>query len=286
MIERKQIKEFILIKEQHQPTELANLQTNVQAEVYALSLYLSGASHVSNPTSEETKYGGQLYSFYANPIIEKFEHQVEANQKLEKITVLVPFEMMNAFSAGDPNIARHVAALSESSHGYVKGVNYQLTPQILEIGHQIFNHKYAGSLADMFLESQVLALLVEHFTQIGKLRNATGSLSNSDVEKLRNAKELLLSKLENPPSLIQLAKAANLNTFKLKTGFKELFGMPVYKYLQKERMKKAFELLEAKQMNVQEIAWRVGYSSLSSFSNSFLKMYGVRPSEILGEKYS
>nr|WP_242067849.1 AraC family transcriptional regulator [Cyclobacterium marinum] len=94
------------------------------------------------------------------------------------------------------------------------------------------------------------------------------------------AKEILSNNLDNPPSLTELSKALGLNTTKLKKEFKEVFGIPVFKYLQHERLKTAHSLISKKQASVQEAAWHVGYDSLSSFSNAFAKKYGYRPSQI------
>ena len=58
--------------------------------------------------------------------------------------------------------------------------------------------------------------------------------------------------MDSPPSLKELAKLIGLNTYKLKTGFKELFGIPVFKYLQGKRLEKAFELIENKNMPIRK----------------------------------
>jgi transcriptional regulator GlxA family with amidase domain len=77
-----------------------------------------------------------------------------------------------------------------------------------------------------------------------------------------------------------------LNSNKLKRNFKELFGIPVFKFLQEERLKKAYELLSASELGVQETAWYVGYESISSFSNAFQKKFGVRPNELKQQFFS
>ena len=107
---------------------------------------------------------------------------------------------------------------------------------------------------------------------LGKLRR----------EKLFEAKEILIENLDDPPSLSELSKLIGLNNFKLKKSFKELFGVPVFKYLQNERLSKAHELIQNQDTSVQEAAWHVGYDSLSSFSNAFEKKFGYRPSQIRG----
>ncbi|MEM6831573.1 MAG: helix-turn-helix transcriptional regulator, partial [Bacteroidota bacterium] len=62
--------------------------------------------------------------------------------------------------------------------------------------------------------------------------------------------------------------------------FKALFGVPVFKYLQNERLTKAHKLLQTGNVTIQEAAWQVGYDSLSSFSNAFNEKYGFRPSSV------
>jgi len=90
----------------------------------------------------------------------------------------------------------------------------------------------------------------------------------------------LLNNLDNPPSLSEISNQIGLNTFKLKKEFKAFFGVPVFKYLQNERLSFAHKMIRNQDSTVQEAAWHVGYDSLSSFSNAFEKKFGYRPSQI------
>ena len=106
------------------------------------------------------------------------------------------------------------------------------------------------------------------------------SMKDNEREKLYRAKEIISNNMEAPPSITELSRLIGLNDFKLKKNFKELFGFPVYKYLQNERLIKAHDLLSSQDVTIQEAAWSVGYESLSSFSNAFVKKFGFRPSEV------
>ena len=99
-------------------------------------------------------------------------------------------------------------------------------------------------------------------------------------DKLILAQEILTNNLETPPSLTELSKEIGMNTFKLKKNFKEFFGVPVFKYLQNERLTLAHKMIRNQEATVQEASWHVGYDSLSSFSNAFEKKFGYRPSQI------
>ena len=77
-----------------------------------------------------------------------------------------------------------------------------------------------------------------------------------------------------------LSKRVCLNEFKLKKGFKELFGVPVYTYVLDKRLELARDLLE-KKLYVSDVANLVGYGNMSHFAAAFRKKYGVNPSDYI-----
>ncbi|MEM6612988.1 MAG: AraC family transcriptional regulator, partial [Cyanobacteria bacterium P01_C01_bin.72] len=90
-----------------------------------------------------------------------------------------------------------------------------------------------------------------------------------------------IDNLENPPSLIELARQVGLNDFKLKRGFREEFGQSAFKYLHDYRLEQAKHLLAQGEMKVQEVALRVGFESRSYFAIAFRKKYGVNPKQYM-----
>ena len=88
--------------------------------------------------------------------------------------------------------------------------------------------------------------------------------------------------IEHPPSLMMLAKLSGLNDYKLKRGFRQVFGSTVFGYLRTYRMEQARQLLLERKMTVSEVARSVGYSSLSRFSLAFKQQFGVLPGSFLG----
>lgn len=103
-------------------------------------------------------------------------------------------------------------------------------------------------------------------------------LRPADLDRLHQAQEILLHDLENPPSLTELAQQVGLNDYKLKSGFRQVFGTTVFGYLHQQRMQSARNLLISTDLNITEIANQVGYTSLSAFSTAFKKFFGISPS--------
>ena len=161
---------------------------------------------------------------------------------------------------------------------YVEGPSFYMTPEMHHIVESLFNISYKGKTKMMFFRSQITALLSHFFGQLAI--NHTQGMKSVDKNRLERAKDILSNNLDNPPSLSELSKELGLNTTKLKKEFKEVFGLPVFKYLQNERLTTAHSLISNNQATVQEAAWHVGYDSLSSFSNAFAKKFGYRPSQV------
>ena len=108
-----------------------------------------------------------------------------------------------------------------------------------------------------------------------------GVLRGDDIKKILLARDILVRNLVDPPSLVDLATEAGINEYKLKKGFKEVFGSTVYEYLRAQRMQHARELLIMGNMKVIEISYLSGYSNPSNFALHFKKTFGVNPGKFL-----
>ena len=71
-----------------------------------------------------------------------------------------------------------------------------------------------------------------------------------------------------------------LNEFKLKKGFKELFGTTVFDYLYDLKMEYAKQLLAADEVLVNEVSGMVGYRNPNHFSTAFKRKYGMNPTQL------
>lgn len=138
-----------------------------------------------------------------------------------------------------------------------------------------------GPMRRMYLESkaiELMALQLGHYTPHKSQPAKPGILNSQDIERLHAARELILTNRQNPPSLNQLARDVGLNEFKLKKGFRRLFGNTVFGCLHDHRMEEARRMLDEGELSVKEVAWTIGYRDSHSFSDAFMKYFGIRPS--------
>lgn len=132
----------------------------------------------------------------------------------------------------------------------------------------------------LLLESYILELLsinIQRLFSMDQEKDAKKPLSRTDVDSLADAREILLNRLDSPPTLLELSRMLHMNDCKLKRCFKQHFGKTVYEFIREQRLEKAFSLLEQGNCNVGESAFAVGYTNVSHFSKAFRKRFGIPP---------
>ncbi|MEM8828502.1 MAG: AraC family transcriptional regulator [Cyanobacteria bacterium P01_G01_bin.19] len=147
---------------------------------------------------------------------------------------------------------------------------------------QLLNCSFQGKMKQMYLESksqELITLKLEQLKQLDKPTEKLFYLKSEDRDRIHFAKAILTANFDNPPSLTELARLVELNSCTLKRGFREVFGITAFGYLHNYRLEQARLLLQERQLNIAEIAHKVGFASYTSLSKGFRKKYGVSPKQ-------
>ncbi len=276
------INDFIILVEAASSEKVTVDACGFEEPLIAVAFYGSGNVDLAVNYGDKKKAfqhtQGLALSFYADAEVE-FVHTVSAGKPLECIVIATALKHLDNLPNAEGEIfANLLHELVHPSDHYVEGPSFFMTPEMQDIVDSVFHIQYHGKTRMMFFRSQMTALLSHFFGQLASM--TTETIRDPEREKLYQAKEILSGNLDNPPSLTELSRQIGLNSYALKKNFKELFGVPVFKYLQNERLTTAHQLIRSREATVQEAAWQVGYDSLSSFSNAFAKKFGYRPSQI------
>jgi AraC family transcriptional regulator len=125
--------------------------------------------------------------------------------------------------------------------------------------------------------------------KIGRLATSLAALG---FELLDNAKQQLIDKIkciiinevhytdtETHANYSEiLSKALHKDYSHLSGLFSEVEGITIEKYIINQKVEKVKELIIYNQMNLTEIAFKLGYSSVAHLSNQFKKATGLTPS--------
>lgn len=147
---------------------------------------------------------------------------------------------------------------------------------------QLFSTELSDSTFKVFVKAKIYEVMALHFTEKDTDMEACPFLKDEeDLGKIHKAKKILLDRMMEPPGLTELAKEVGLSEYKLKSGFKEVYGNTAYGYLLDYRLNHAKHLLDMGKLQVNEIAYDIGYTNPSHFIAAFKKKYGVTPKKYL-----
>ncbi|WP_238867137.1 helix-turn-helix transcriptional regulator [Achromobacter xylosoxidans] len=112
---------------------------------------------------------------------------------------------------------------------------------------------------------------------------AAGWFSQADIARLERAHALMREQMDRELTVQYLCLATGLNEFKLKRGFRALYGNSPMRLLTEMRMRRAWELLETG-CQVAQAAYRVGYRHPANFSAAFTRFHGRAPKSVFGKR--
>ena len=153
-----------------------------------------------------------------------------------------------------------------------------ITPSLRLVINQILDHAGNGTAEYFFFLARIFDLLNHIYSENDKAIDI--SVTPSDRLHVGKAQNIFINNMADPPALNDLASRVGVSSAKLKQIFPKVCGMPPYAYLRKLRMEKAMDLIRNGKMNITEIAYDIGYNSISHFSKVFAGYFGIKPSQV------
>ena len=151
-------------------------------------------------------------------------------------------------------------------------------------GSQLLGCAMTGKGRQLYLKGKSTELLSVYLDMLQGQRLGFDGFSRDDMQKLYDARTVLVERMADPPGIFELSRLCCTNEFKLKKGFKKVFSQTVFEVLRKERMARAKRLIEEGRYSVSNAAYEVGYSSVSKFIAAFKGEYGTTPGSLSFKK--
>ncbi len=201
---------------------------------------------------------------------------LEIQPKTTLISLLISIEKFHSLFSKE---SEYIPFLSSENSNKKYYDDAEIKPTVSIVLQQIINSNINSAIRALYIKGKVYELLSLHFQ---KDENTEGEycpflVDEQNVLKIREAKEIIIARMAEPPSLQELANEIGLNIKKLKEGFKQIYGDTVYSFLFDYKMEHSRRLLESNLYNVNEVGSQVGYSSASHFIAAFKKKFGTTP---------
>ena len=155
---------------------------------------------------------------------------LEIRPKSTLISLLISIEKFHSLFS---NEASFIPFLSSENSNKKYYDDSEIKPMVSIVLQQIINASVNSSVRNLYIKGKIYELLSLHFQ---KDETAEGEycpflVDEQNVLKIRKAKEIIIARMSEPPSLQELANEIGLNIKKLKEGFKQIYGDTVYSTL-------------------------------------------------------
>jgi AraC-like DNA-binding protein len=127
---------------------------------------------------------------------------------------------------------------------------------------------------------RLLSIFAEHLSMVSN--QVVVQQQTAEPPVITRAKHFIQEHQSDDLSLGQVAKAVNTSTFYFCKMFKKATGVNFTDYLSRVRIEKAKNLLLNPNLRISEIAYEVGFQSLTHFNRVFKKIVGQSPTEYRG----
>ena len=101
-----------------------------------------------------------------------------------------------------------------------------------------------------------------------------------DAVLVRAARDVLVERIADPPSLETLALLVGSNRRRLNEAFQAHFGQPVFGWLREERLRRAHHLVCHTDTPISAIGEHLGYSTPANFTRAFRDRFGFAPRDL------
>ena len=200
------------------------------------------------------------------------------------ISVLLPIKKFHTLFS---NEASYISFLTEENKDRKYYKDAKISPSMAIVLNQLMNYNLHPSVKPLYFKGKAYELLSLYFNREEDvdIEQCPFLVDEVNVTKIKKAKQIVISRMAEPPTLQALADEIQLPLNKLKEGFKQIYGDPVFTFLFDYKMEVARQLLATGSHNVNEVGLKVGYSTASHFIAAFKKKFGTTPKKfVLGQR--
>lgn len=205
---------------------------------------------------------------------------LETNPNSWLVSIVISIEKFHGLFSQE---ASYITFLSDDNKDKKYYNDGKISPSLAIVLNQLLNYNLNTSMKHLYFKGKAYELLSLYFNrnEDANVEQCPFLVDESNVIKIRKAKDIVISRMAEPPSLQELADEIELSLKKLKEGFKQIYGDSVYSFLFDYKMEVARKLLESGDHNVNEVGLKVGYSTASHFIAAFKKKYGTTPKKYI-----
>lgn len=253
-----------------------------ESSILKSHLLLKGAHLINIKKKSKVQMREGQFFFYKNedePMTVVFEQGKEYQMFDTAFSGTILQHLYDAF----PSLKEFINVKKKTNTSQKYEEYHSATPEMIRIAHDLLRCPYDENLRKLYYENKVNDFLFEMLAQSSKDDTSSSKLNQRENDALFMARDIISADITKHFTIQEISQKIQLNEFKLKSGFKQVFGSGIFEYLLKIRMENAYQLLTETDKPMKEIAALTGFEYTTNFTTSFKKYFGRTPGSLRRE---
>ncbi len=238
--------------------------------------------HVGRETTAADA-GGALFFRRFEPY--RVSHPIDGGDDCTSLS-FAPAVLADAFAAYDPSVLDHPEEPFRASWAPLQSPTALLLYRFRAAVRSVRGTDPA--LRGLVLDESALRLLDAVARDAARLGKRAERRERPDTRRAHRAlaedtRAVLSEDISAPLTLPDIARRVHSSPFHLARLFRRWVGLPIHKYLARLRLRAALQQLFDGESDLTRLAFSVGFSSHSHFSDAFRREFGHSPSSVRSE---
>lgn len=265
---------------QYKAPEIGKISVNINPKVVQYFFCMKGKINFSfHDSSYQIALKEKESFFFYNPT-ENLQPVISTSADSNMIFIFCSLEMIHELFLDNAHSLEFLKNENANRKYYKKD---DISSDLEVVLNQLIQSDIQGTAVDVFKYAKVLEVLSLYFSKQARANMESCPFLNDEesVRKIKKAKDILIDRMTDPPMIVDLAKEVDLNEFRLKEGFKSMYGSTLFTFLLEHKMNKGRAMLDTGRYKVQDVAYDLGYNNPSHFISAFKNKFGVTPKKYL-----
>lgn len=205
------------------------------------------------------------------------DYNVKAGSSTFALCIFIKKEKIKTF-VRDHNITfRDIDLLTDPSRNTIIRFD-RMSSDSYHLLNDLRKLEVGGSIFDLNLIGTVQMLISNYLKKMSTKRIIIQTVNSTDLSSIIASQMYLIEHIEDHfPSISQMASKANMSESKFKNLFRKITGLTPNKFFMDNKLLKAKELLETKQLSISQISDQLSFANNSYFALKFKENFGLSP---------
>lgn len=184
-----------------------------------------------------------------------------------------------ANGADEQNSFSHIKKMFDLVQQSVVSNKLNIDAPFVSIFNELISlEKYSTHMIEMYLQ-QIVVLAYRSFSDNWSTKYKPGIKGNEVKQIVYKVINYIDSNLYQMKALTEIAEELHYSYSYLSSIFAKNVGLTIKDYYNRKRFEKAVEWLKSRELNVTQVAEKLQYQSIHTFSKAFRQNFGVSPTE-------